>query len=64
METKEKTWLTRRQAADRAGVGLRTIARRLADGTLTRHRDDLTHRVMIDAEELDRALEPAPERAS
>lgn len=61
METAEKTWLTRREAAARAGVGLRTIARKLADGTLTRHRDGLSHRVLIDAAELDAALEPAPE---
>lgn len=64
METTEKTWLTRREAAQRAGVGLRTIARRLADGKLTRHRDELTRRVLIDADELDavRKPTPAPER--
>ena len=60
MTTDESTWLTRRGAARRAGVDVRTIARRLADGTLTPHRDRLTRRVLIDAGELDAAMQPVP----
>lgn len=52
-------WLTRQQAADRAGVSLRTIANCLADGRLTRHKDKLG-RVKIDAAEVDALASPHP----
>lgn len=56
----EKTvWLTRKEAAERAGVSLRTIANCLADGRLTRHKDKLG-RVMIDAAEVDALAFPLP----
>lgn len=53
------TWLTRQQAAERAGVSLRTIANCLADGRLTRHKDKLG-RVKIDAAEVDALAFPTP----
>jgi excisionase family DNA binding protein len=63
METQTKTWLTRHQAADRADVHLRTVARWLADGTLTRHLVHGRSRVRIDADELDRATVPGADAA-
>lgn len=59
-----QTWLTRRQAAERAGVSLRTVDRLLADGTLTRVRTRGPVRVLVDADELDRAVpaHSAPEK--
>lgn len=45
-------WLTRRAAALRAGLNLRTVDRMLSDGRLTRHKDGLG-RVRIDTAELD-----------
>lgn len=62
METAEKTWLTRQEAAERAGVHLRTVARWLAEGTLTGHRVRGRHRVRIDASEVDSVTGQAPRR--
>lgn len=55
----EPLWLTRKEAADRARVSLRTIANCLADGRLTRHKDKLG-RVKIDAAEVDALAFPLP----
>jgi excisionase family DNA binding protein len=52
-------WLSRQEAAARAGVSLRTIANCLADGRLTRHKDKLG-RVKIDAAEVDALAFPTP----
>ncbi len=54
MQTQTKKWLTRQEAADQAEVHLRTIARWLAEGTLTGHRIRKGRRIWIDAEELTR----------
>lgn len=62
MKTKEKTWLTREQAAARADVSTRTIDRLLATGRLTRHRTLGRRRVMIDAHELSATMAPTPQR--
>lgn len=58
MRTAEKTWLTRQEAADRAGVHVRTVSRWLAEGTLTRRRVRGRSRVLIDASELDAVTLP------
>jgi excisionase family DNA binding protein len=49
-------YLTQKQAAERAGVHIRTVARWLADGTLTKHtrRGSRRARVVIQTLELDR----------
>jgi hypothetical protein len=56
MDTETPHYLTREQAARRADVHIRTVARWLADGTLTKHvrRGSLHARVMVDVRELDR----------
>lgn len=59
MKTAHKVWLTRGQAAARHGIGVRTVDRMLAAGKLTRHRRPGTRHVLIDADELDAAMEPA-----
>lgn len=59
MKTAQKIWLTRKEAVERGKVGLRTVDRMLAEGTLTRHRR--RGRVFIDAVELDAALAPVAE---
>lgn len=56
----ETVWLSRQEAADRAGVSLRTIAACLADGRLTKHKDKL-NRVRIDAAEVDALVFPRPQ---
>lgn len=53
-------WLTRRQAADRAGVHLRTVATWLSTGVLTRHRVGVNG-VRVDAAEVDALLTPTPQ---
>jgi excisionase family DNA binding protein len=57
MTTAQKTWLTRAEAAERAGISLRTVDRMLADGTLTGRRVRGRYRVKIDRTELDLAME-------
>jgi excisionase family DNA binding protein len=57
MTTAQKTWLTRQEAAERAGISLRTVDRMLADGTLTGRRVRGRYRVKIDQTELDLAME-------
>lgn len=64
MKTQNRTWLTRGQAAQRHGIGVRTVDRMLAAGRLTRHRRPGTRHVLIDAAELDAALEPSPQRST
>jgi excisionase family DNA binding protein len=64
MNTDTKHWLTRGQAAARHGIGIRTVDRMLSTGRLTRHRRPGTRHVLIDAAELDAALEPAPQRSA
>ncbi len=61
MQTQTRKWLTRREAAREAGVSVRTIARWLADGTLTRHGIRKGKGVRIDASELARITEPDAE---
>jgi len=56
MTTAQKTWLTRAEAAERAGISLRTVDRMLADGTLTRYRNR-SRRVRINADELENATD-------
>jgi hypothetical protein len=51
--------ITRRAAADRAKVSLRTLARLLANGTLTKHKDALG-RVWVDEAEVDALATPQP----
>jgi excisionase family DNA binding protein len=57
METAQKTWLTRQEAAVCAGISLRTVDRMLADGTLTGRRVRGRYRIKIDRAELDLAME-------
>lgn len=57
-----KTWLTRLEAAERAGRDLSTIARWLREGKLTKHVSAM-NRVCIDADELDALLAPRPATA-
>jgi len=57
------TLITRREAADRASVGLRTVDRWLAEGRLTRHKDGLG-RVTISPLELDELTTPRPVSAT
>lgn len=59
MET--TTRLTRKQAADRAGVGVRTVDNWRRAGKLTTYRTR-GHQVRIDQAELDNYLEIAPEK--
>jgi hypothetical protein len=62
MTTAEKTktqWLTREQAAGRAGVSVRTIDRWLTHRLLTRHVRG-ARSTRIDAGELDALLDPTP----
>ena len=54
-------WLTRQEAADRAGVHLRTVATWLTQGHLTRHLSGVNG-VRIDQQELDDFLAPTPAR--
>jgi excisionase family DNA binding protein len=58
-DTSGKTWLTRQEAADRAGRDLSTIARWLREGRLSKHVSGL-NRVCIDADELDALMNPTP----
>lgn len=58
MQTQTRKWLTRQEAADQADVSVRTIARWLADGTLTRHSIRKGKGVRIDAAELAGITEP------
>lgn len=58
--TDTKTWLTRQEAADRAGVDIRTVDAWLADGTLTRYRVG-RRAVRIDAGQLDAVRTPTPD---
>lgn len=58
MTTHENTdWLTRQEAADRAGVTVRTIDNWVLNGVLTKHLGGI-RRVRIDAAELDAFLAP------
>ncbi len=61
MQTQTKKWLTRQEAADQAEVHLRTIARWLEEGLLTRHRIRGGRGIRIDAAELARVNEPGTE---
>jgi hypothetical protein len=54
-----KNMLSRADAAAVAGVSLRTMARMLADGKLTKHTDGLG-RVWVDPEELEELITPKP----
>lgn len=58
MQTTKDRWLTRAEAARRAGISERTLDRWLNNGTLTRHRRGRA--VKVRADELDRVLEPVP----
>lgn len=51
------TLISRQETADRAQVRLRTVARWLSEGKLTRHTDG-RGRVWIDPEELEELLKP------
>lgn len=53
----EGQWLTRKQAAARMGIGLRTLDERLAEGALPYSQDRKGGRVRIRAADLDRYLE-------
>jgi excisionase family DNA binding protein len=53
-------WLTREQAAQRAGVHVRTIDNMLRDGTLTRYKRRGSRRVEISADQLDAATTRHP----
>lgn len=57
MNATETEWITRAEAARRAGVHLRTVAGWLAKGKLTRYVDGVG-RVRIDADELRTLIEP------
>lgn len=57
--TTDTEWITRRQAAERSGAGMRTIDGWLASGKLAKYTDGLG-RVRIDAAELDELLRPRP----
>jgi len=58
--TETRTWLTRQEAAGRAGVDIRTVDAWLADGTLTRYRVG-RRAVRIDQEQLDALRTPTPD---
>lgn len=64
----EQTWLTRAEAAVRAGVDVRTIDRWIQAGHLTRYRagagKKLGFAVQIRASELDALLQPMEERTA
>lgn len=51
--------ITRIQAADRAGVNVRTVDLWFRSGKLTRHRDG-RGRIWVEVEELERMLRPLP----
>jgi predicted site-specific integrase-resolvase len=55
--------ITRRGAADRAGVDVRTVDYWRRTGKLTEHRDG-RGRVWVEVEELDRLLKPVPVSAT
>lgn len=57
------TLITKREAADRAGVIIRTVNNWLALGKLTKHVNGLGQ-VRIDADELDRLLRFQPVNAA
>lgn len=59
MTTPHEHWLTRRQAADRAGCGIRTVDRWLAAGLLARYTTPTGH-VRIDPAQLDALRTPTP----
>ena len=61
-DMKHTLWLTRADAAGRVGVSVRTIARMLAEGRLTRYYRGRGRHVRIDAAELDRVMRPDQER--
>lgn len=61
-DMKRTQWLTRADAAARVGVSVRTIARMLAEGRLTRYYAGRGRNVRIDAAELDRTMSPDQER--
>jgi excisionase family DNA binding protein len=64
MTTAQKTWLTRAEAAERAGISLRTVDRWLSNGTLTRY-TNRNRRVRINADELKNATDLfVPERST
>jgi phage terminase Nu1 subunit (DNA packaging protein) len=52
-------WITRQQAASRAGVNLRTIDNWTRTGVVTKHVDGVG-RTWIDGAELDELLKPVP----
>lgn len=52
--------ITRREAADRAGVCLMTIDRALADGRLTKYKAKNGNRVRIDIREVDEFVAVTP----
>jgi excisionase family DNA binding protein len=55
----DTTMITRRQAADRAGVNVRTVDLWCRNGKLTGHKDG-RGRVWVKEEELNRLLTPQP----
>lgn len=55
-------WLTRKEAARRAGVSVRTIDRWTQEGHLTRHRTNIRS-VRINAGELEEKITPKGEGA-
>lgn len=60
----EQTWLTRTEAAARAGVDVRTVDRWLETKRLTRYRAGPRGAVRIRASELDTLLEPMEEQTA
>lgn len=65
MSETEKTFITRTQAAERAGVAVTTIDRWVRHGQLTRYKViGGAETTRFDQEQLDRLLTPQPENAS
>lgn len=58
--TDDPVWLTRTEAAARAGRDVRTVDRWLASGALTRYRQGRS--VRVDQAELDQRTTPQKER--
>ena len=63
MDTTEQ-WLTYQQAAEQLGCSVKTIRRRVGDGTLKAARRGVPATLLISAEQVAKAAQPAPVTAS
>lgn len=56
-KTRKTEWITRQQVAEQMGVSLRTVRRYMIDGRIRFKRDEMTGRVLIDADSLSTEVE-------